>query len=224
MVELPIIQAQLTPAEIAAIFPLELTIPITGIKDVKNPPRGTVGLTKEIKIKLEVAGGIIIPPPITGEHEITSSISNMTPITREEAERKAEEMLRGRYEKLSRFNPDRINLFFRRQFIKERYVRQLMKGTKGLSRDEKHVSATERQQLDQEELLNRDMEITEITDAKYHNTYIAINDLCKEYVGIAPYTADPLTDNAFKTKFQGILTKDPPLDRTKPSIMKLIAK
>jgi hypothetical protein len=38
--------------------------------------------------------------------------------------------LRERYEDLPILSPDRINLFFRRDYIKEKYVRKIMEGQK----------------------------------------------------------------------------------------------
>lgn len=48
------IQSQMTATEISATFPLDLDIPIKWIKNVKNPAKWKVALTKNIKIKLDV--------------------------------------------------------------------------------------------------------------------------------------------------------------------------
>lgn len=55
------IKSQLTQAEIASVFPLELDMPVQWIKNVKNPARWKVGLTKDIHIKLDIDGWWPIP-------------------------------------------------------------------------------------------------------------------------------------------------------------------
>jgi hypothetical protein len=62
------------------------------------------------------------------QRERVATISNTTQINRAVAQREADETLRDRWTKLPWYSPDRVNLFMRRKFIKDKLVRKNMKG------------------------------------------------------------------------------------------------
>lgn len=206
-------------------WPFNFEIPVKWIKNVSNWLSGCkASLTKPCKIAITTWGTGPTPTPTPWTTvDIETSISNLTEVSREEAERVAEEQLRERYEDLPILSPDRINLFFRRDYIKERYVRKIMEGQKWLSREDRDINATERQQLQksQDTLFDNEMTIEDI-EKKCPNAYNEIDKLCKNYMWTPPAYMSSMDDDTFQNEFSKIINADPPLDGKENSILKLI--
>lgn len=202
---------------------VDLSIPVMAVKKVR-PVRGTwqISLTRKIVAKIKKWGGFV--PIITwGSVDVEASISNVTEISREEAERVAEEQLRERYEDLPWYSPDRINLFFRRDYIKEKYVRKIMKDGKWFSWNDRDINATERQQLQksQDKIFDDDIQTIDI-QTKCPNTYTQLDNLCRSFIWTPPTFTSAMTPPEFQKKFADIINFDPPYD--KPGILEVIWK
>ena len=203
-------------------WPLDIELPLKWIRHLSTKRR--VSVAKLVKFALAPwgwgwggwwGGG-------WATVDVLASISNVTEVSREEAERVAEEQLRKRYEDLPRYSPDRVNLFLRRDYIKERYVRKIMDSEKWLSRKDRDINATDRQQLQKSQDTLFDDEITTVDiETKCKNTYTEIDKLCKSYMWTPPAYISSMTDEQFKNDFKNnIIDHDPPLD--KPSILKYL--
>ena len=203
-------------------LPIDFDMRVKWIKTVNNGLKGCcASLTKSIKLKLASAGAPFIPlwPTV----DVEASISNVTEISREEAERVAEEQLRERYEDLPWYNPDRINLFLRRDYIKEKYVRKIMKDGKWFSWHDRDINATERQQLQksQDKIFDDDIQTIDI-QTKCPNTYTQLDNLCRSFIWTPPTFTSAIKPPEFQKKFADIINFDPPYD--KPGILEVIWK
>lgn len=206
---------------------LDFEIPVKWIKNVSNWLSWCkAALTKTVKFALSPAGAPVPPPPPPGPwgtFDVEASLSNVTEVSREEAERVAEEQLRERYANLPRYSPDRINLFLRRDYIKEKYVRKIMESEKWFSWKDRDVNATDRQQIQnsQEKIFDEEIETIDVK-TKCPNTYTEIDNLCKSFTWTAPTFLSTMTEPQFQKKFTDIINADPPHD--KPSIVEVIWK
>lgn len=218
LVEWPMIQSQLTSAEMASIFPLELTLPITGVKNVKNNAQGKVGLTKEIKIKIAMDTLIIPPPPpiiTVNTIEQVATISETTNITRAIAERKAGEKLRQIYKNTTRYKPrswpTKAALFLGRWYMKDHYTRKFMDMKKGMQRDDNLMKWADRHEMEEENKFNDTIKkVGVIDEANYPDRYKEIQLLSDKLINGTIAQAD------FKDDFTAIID-DKNLDANKPT-------
>ena len=203
-------------------WPLNIELPLKWIKSLTSKRK--VSVTKLVKFALGSWGwGGWWWGWIWATVDVQASISNVTEVSREEAERVAEEQLRERYEDLPWYSPDRINLFLRRDYIKEKYVRKIMDGEKWLSRKDRDTEATDRQQIQksQDTIFDNEIKIEDLK-TKCPNTYLEIDKLCKNFMWTPPTYLSTMTDENFQIWFKDIVDHNPPYDN--PSILKLIWK
>lgn len=150
-----------------------------------------------------------------------ASISNITNISRQEAERKAEEMIRERMQKMAWYNPDRIRYFTMRSFIKQAEIDKIIKKKQWFHRDGDKENAAERHQLQHETWLD-ELELVEIIDDNtYPRAYQQINALISQYVDY-PYFRVNMSDWQLQQNFQSIIMARPPLDSRQPSLRDLM--
>ena len=196
-------------------WPIDFDIWVKWIKKVNNSLKGCCASLKRI-FKLKLATTAFVPPPPPpppwGTFDVEASLSNVTEVSREEAERVAEEQLRERYANLARYSPDRINLFLRRDYIKEKYVQKIMKGEKWLSWNERDLNATERQQLQASQGTIFDAEVTTVDmETEFPLVYAQIDALCNNFVWTPPACASSMPEDIFMEKFEEIVNeKDNP--------------
>ncbi len=161
-------------------------------------------------------------------HEIKQEavISNVTEISREEAEKIAENELREKYGNMSWLNPKRYRYFYAREYLTKNRAQKIMNadGRKGLNRDEKFTAAADRHGLEYANDLDNIESILEITQDTYPQTHYKINELAENFMGAPDYKAT-MSKDEFHQKFQEIIEKKDPYDHdVKPSLKKVMEK
>jgi hypothetical protein len=180
-----------------------------------------------IKMKSQT---IAPPPPIPGPtpiipdtYEDIATVSNITESYREEASRKAEEKLRWRYKKTAWYKPwtrpDKLNLFLRRQHIKEKYERQFMTNLRWVQWDFESSAAADRHEIERQEDFNEAIEValTDIDENNYPNTRKELDRLILRATWTHPdWIKDPGLDRAsFQSELKTILESN--LDPNRPT-------
>ena len=122
MEDISTLQGILSPSEISALFPLNLDIPLTAVKNVKNDPKGKVALTKNVKVQFTqqrvVPPPPPPPPPPVPETEIDAVLSEVTSSRMEQISYEVEKKLREDFAATSKWN------------LRKRLVRFLSRGRK----------------------------------------------------------------------------------------------
>jgi hypothetical protein len=167
-----------------------------------------------------------VPPVVpedTDHVEDVATVSNVTESYREEASRKAEEKLRWRYKNTAWYKPrsrlDKVNLFLRRQHIKEKYEKSFMTNMSGIQWDMESSSAADRHEIEKQENMNQDIKtaLTDIDTNNYPNTRKELDKLILRATWIHPdWIRDPSLDRtSFQTKLKSILESN--LDANRPA-------
>lgn len=162
--------------------------------------------------------------PNTHEVKQEAVISNVTEISREEAEKIAENELREKYGNMSWLNPKRYWYFYAREYITKNRTQKIMNtdGRKELNRGDKFVDGADRHGLEFANKLDAIDEVLAITQDKFPDTHYRINELAKNFMGNAPYHAT-MPQAEFQQKFQDIIEHNPPYDNNvKPSIKEVM--
>jgi hypothetical protein len=163
----------------------------------------------------------ISSPNPNNYREEYASISNVTNISRQEAERQAEEIMRERIQNMAWYNPDRIRHFAMRSFIKQAEIEKIINKKQWFHREDDKTKATERHQLQYETDMD-DIDMVELIDeTTYPRAYQQINTLVAQYVD-TPHFASTMTDWQFEQKFQAIIMARPSLDNRQPSLRDLM--
>ena len=164
------------------------------------------------------------PDPIHLEQkERVATISNVTQVNRAIIQREVDENLRNRYENLHRFSPDRINLFLRRKFIKDREVEKRLRWANQFDWSISWQSAADRHQIEEANSLAERMTvaISSIDSDNYPETRRRLDNLLNRLIW-TPTTTPPrqrwISDTNFQTEFQNILDMSGKIfDRSRPS-------
>ncbi len=188
-------------------------------------------LWKFIDFNIVVPGPTpVVPDPIPGPtsvvpdtYEDIATVSNITESYREEASRKAEEKLRWRYKRTMWYKPwtwpDKLNLFLRRQHIKEKYERQFMTNLRWVQWDFESSAAADRHEIERQEDFNEAIEValTDIDENNYPNTRKELDRLILRATWTHPdWIKDPGLDRAsFQSELKTILESN--LDPNRPA-------
>ena len=203
-------------------FPLDFSIKLKWIKDVKNWLKGCkASLTKKYTTKLEL-WGIVPPPPFTlkEQRERQTTITNVDQVNRAIAEREADEELRERYRNVGWNVFDRANLFLRRKFIKDKIVNKKMEWKSGVDWGESGQSAAHRHQIEKQENLADNLNaLVDIDELNYPQTRAKLDKLINDvtWKDEIPPRSWGIDDSSFQTQFEYILKKSgKDFDQTKP--------
>lgn len=190
-------------------FPLDFSFKLKWTKKVSNGLTGCyASLTKKYATKLKL-WSIVPPSPLTlKQRERQATITNVDQVNRAIAEREADEELREKYRNIGWNIFKRMNLFFRRKFIKANIVSKNMKWKNGFDWSESGQSAAHRHQIEEKENLSDNLKvIVDIDATNYPQTRAKLDNLIKDFTweNSSPKRQWWIPEQAFKDGFKKIL-------------------
>lgn len=154
-----------------------------------------------------------------------ASISNVTNISYQEAERKVEEYMRDKIHHMAWYNmPGRLYYFMMRKRHKEHEIHKMIKDKQWFTFEGDKKFAVDRHQLQLHEGFDNTIDnLVTITQNNYPNAYTEINKLVERYVNRPNFSVNAMTDNVFETEFDRIIM-DEDMDTTTPTLKQIMEK